>query len=146
MEPKISQRAREILLVEDSPNDVKMVLLALGKSGRQKNVTTSMDGEHAMKFLGGLADGSRPDLIILDLNLPKKDGWQVLAECKTDALLKCIPIVVFTTSEAQEDVDRCYALGANSYVTKPFDLDAFENAVGIIEDFWLGLSTPWVQG
>lgn len=146
MEPKVTQRAREILLVDDSPNDAKMVLLALGKSGRKKNITTSLDGEDAMRLLGGLADGSKPDLIILDLNLPKKDGWQVLAECKSDPLLKCIPIVVFTTSESQKDVDRCYALGVNSFVTKPFDLDAFENAVGTIEDFWLGLSAPWVQG
>jgi chemotaxis family two-component system response regulator Rcp1 len=146
METTAPQRTKEILLVEDSPDDMKMVLLALNKSDRKKNIATSMDGDQAMAFLGSREDGSRPDLIILDLNLPKKDGWQVLAECKSDAQLKCIPIVVFTTSESQSDVDRCYALGANSYVTKPFDLDAFQEAVGMIEDFWLGLSAPWVQG
>jgi two-component system, chemotaxis family, response regulator Rcp1 len=140
------QRAREILLVEDSLTDIKMLFLALNKSGRKKNIATSADGEQAMAFLDGRTEGARPDLIILDLNLPKKDGWQVLAECKSDPRLRCIPIVVFTTSGSQRDVDRCYALGANSYVTKPFDLDAFQDAVGMIEDFWLGLSAPWVQG
>jgi len=145
MESNNSLRAREILLIEDSASDVKMVLMALKMNGRAKNVSTSPDGEHAMAYLAGLADECKPDLIVLDLNLPKKDGWQVLAECKADARLKCIPIVVFSTSESQDDVDRCYELGASSFVTKPFDLDAFQNAVQMIETFWLGLSSPWVQ-
>ena len=146
METVLQPRPKEILLVEDSANDIRMMLLALKLNSREKNVATSVDGEQAMAYLTGREEGSRPDLIILDLNLPKKDGWQVLAECKADPRLKCIPIVVFSTSEMQRDVDRCYALGANSFVTKPFDLDAFQSAVGMIEDFWLGLSAPWVQG
>jgi CheY-like chemotaxis protein len=145
MQSSLATRPKEILLVEDSPTDIKMVLMALKKSGRPKQVTTSTDGEQAMARLNAPPAGL-PDLVILDLNLPKMDGWQVLARCKGDAALKCIPIVVFTTSERQADVDRCYALGANSFVTKPFDLAAFQDAVAMIEEFWLGLAAPWEQG
>jgi chemotaxis family two-component system response regulator Rcp1 len=136
----VLERAREILVVEDSKDDQQMVLWALDKNQRGKSVVTLMDGEQAMVYLHTRADGLKPDLIILDLNMPRKDGWQVLAECKDDASLKSIPIVVFSTSRREQDVRRCYALGANSFVAKPFELDEFKRAIALIEDYWLGLS------
>jgi CheY-like chemotaxis protein len=134
-----------VLLVEDSTADANLVLAVLGRSARKNVVTRVSDGQRAMDVLAARPGARHPDLILLDLNLPQKDGWQVLAECKADGRLKTIPIVVFTTSASQDDVDRCYAMGANSYVTKPYDLDAFQNAVAMIDDFWLGLSMPWAR-
>lgn len=131
---------KEILLIEDSTTDAKLVLRAFDKNSRRKRVITSMDGSEAMAYLKKLKDGPKPHLILLDLNLPKKDGWQVLAECKGDANLKAIPIVVFTTSQSESEAKRCYDLGANSFVTKPYDLDEFQRAIDLIEDYWLGLS------
>jgi chemotaxis family two-component system response regulator Rcp1 len=129
----------EILLVEDSPTDSSIMVRALAQNPRRKHVTTLADGEQAMTHLRAKTE-ARPDLVLLDLNLPKKDGWQVLAECKNDPFLKAIPIVVFTTSQLLRDVRRCYELGANSVVTKPFDLLTFLQAVQGIEDFWLGIA------
>jgi two-component system response regulator len=145
MDTSPALRPKSILLVEDSATDSRLVRLALSGSPRPRNLEVSVDGEAAMGYLHACLPGAYPELIILDLNLPKKDGWQVLAECKADLALRCIPIVVFTTSGSQRDVDRCYALGANSFVTKPFDLDAFQRAVAMIEEFWLGLSAPWAK-
>ena len=144
MEPIDQNRPKEILLVEDSSSDAKMVMMALNKSSRRKRVISSMDGAEAMDYLKKLKDGAKPHLILLDLNMPKKNGLQVLAECKGDARLKSIPIVVFTTSEFGNEAKRCYELGANSFISKPFELDAFQRAIELIEDYWLGLSAAAV--
>jgi chemotaxis family two-component system response regulator Rcp1 len=142
MELFVLSEAKEILVIEDSVSDTKMVLWALDKNKRGKNVVTLMDGVQAMAYLRNRGDRRKPDLILLDLNMPKKSGWEVLAECKGDADLKSIPIAVFTTSQASSDVKRCYELGANSFITKPFDLEDFKLAIAMIEDYWLGLSMP----
>ena len=133
-------RPYEILLVEDSVTDVRMLRKALEADARKKNVTSLADGELAMDFLHSRAEGVMPDLMLLDLNLPKKDGWEVLAECKSDPAIKSVPIVVFTTSQLEKDVHRCYDLGANSFVAKPFELGLFMQVVQSIEDYWLGIS------
>jgi two-component system, chemotaxis family, response regulator Rcp1 len=142
MELFVLSRPKEILVVEDSVTDTKMVLWALDKNKHGKSVVTLIDGDQAMAYLRKREDGFEPDLILLDLNLPRKDGWQVLAECKADPLLKGIPIVVFSTSQAESDIKRCYELGANSFISKPFDLDEFQRAIALIENYWLGLSVP----
>jgi two-component system, chemotaxis family, response regulator Rcp1 len=136
----VLSRPKEILVVEDSVTDTKMVLWALDKNKHGKSVVTLVDGDQAMAYLRKREDGFQPDLILLDLNLPKKDGWQVLAECKADPALKGVPIVVFSTSQAETDVKRCYELGANSFISKPFELDEFRRAIALIEHYWLGLS------
>jgi CheY-like chemotaxis protein len=136
----VLSRPREILVVEDSAADTKMVLWALDKNKRGKSVVTLIDGEQVMAYLRRRCDGFLPDLMLLDLNLPKKDGWQVLAECKADPRLRCIPIVAFSTTQLPSDVRRCYELGANSFVCKPFELVEFQRAIGLIEDYWLRLS------
>ena len=140
MELFVLERPREILVVEDSKEDQTMVLWALDKNQRGKSVVTLMNGEQAMIYLRKREDGLKPDLILLDLNMPKKNGWEVLSECKGDPALRAIPIVVFSTSRVKADVSRCYELGANSFVPKPFDLDEFKLAIAGIENFWLGLS------
>ncbi len=140
MEPIIPARPREILLIEDTSSDTKMVLRALDKNSRRKRLVASVDGDQAMVHLKKLKKGAYPDLILLDLNLPKKDGFEVLAECKADALLRSIPIVIFSTSRSEIDIKRCYELGANSFITKPFDLAEFQRAIDLIDDYWLGLS------
>jgi CheY-like chemotaxis protein len=142
MELFVLSRPKEILVVEDSVTDTKMVLWALDKNKHGKSVVTLIDGDQAMAYLRKREDGFEPDLILLDLNLPRKDGWQVLAECKSDPLLKGIPIVVFSTSQAESDIKRCYELGANSFISKPFDLEEFQKAIALIENYWLGLSVP----
>jgi len=129
----------EILLVEDNPADVDLTqeTLAYAKIRNRLHVVT--DGEEALAFLrreGRYAQAIRPDLILLDLNLPRKDGREVLEELKADADLRSIPVVVLTSSDAEKDVVRSYDLGANCYVTKPVDLDQFANVVRTIEDFW----------
>lgn len=140
METYVFARPREILVIEDSSTDTKMMLKALNANPRRKNVVNSVDGDQAMGYLRKHAADMKPDLILLDLNLPKKDGWEVLAECKSDPRLKLIPIVVFTTSQLGSEVRRCYELGANSFVAKPFELNAFMKAVEDIENYWLGMS------
>jgi CheY-like chemotaxis protein len=135
-------RPVQILLVEDSPSDVAMTLAALSEGRILNEVHVVNDGEDAMAFLrnqGPYIDAPRPDLIVLDLNLPKKDGREVLAEVKEDDGLKVIPVVVLTTSKADEDVLKAYRLHVNSYVSKPVELDDFLSAVRGIEDFWLSL-------
>jgi len=130
----------EILLVEDSPGDARLTREALAE-GKLKNVLHLVeDGEQALAFLrgeDGYADAPRPDLVLLDLNLPRVDGREVLAEMKADPDLKRIPVVVLTTSSADEDVLRAYELAANCYITKPVDLDKFLGVVRSIEEFWL---------
>jgi len=134
--------AIEILLVEDNIGDVRLTELAF-KEGKVRNkLHVTMDGAEAMAFLrreGRYESVPRPDLILLDLNLPKKDGREVLAEIKTDADLKRIPVVVLTTSQAEQDVLKSYNLHANCYITKPVDLEKFLSVVRSLEDFWLSI-------
>ena len=132
----------EILLVEDSPADVDLTREALEDAKVHNSLHVASDGVEALAFLrreGRYADAPHPDLILLDLNLPKKDGREVLAEIKADPLLRRIPVVVLTTSEAEQDILQSYDLHANCYVTKPVDLDAFIHVVRSIEDFWLAI-------
>jgi CheY-like chemotaxis protein len=144
MMPRRQSRPVEILLVEDNPGDVRLTQEAL-KDGRvMVNLTVAMDGVEAMEVLrreGTHRDKARPDLILLDLNLPKKNGREVLEEIKADDDLKRIPVIVMTTSKAEQDIHRVYNLNANCYVTKPVDLDEFLNVVRSIEDFWLTIVT-----
>jgi CheY-like chemotaxis protein len=135
-------RAVEILLVEDSPSDADLTVEALGDGKVLNNLHWVEDGVEALAFLrrqGKYSDAPRPDLILLDLNLPKKDGRQVLAEIKVDPQLKLIPVVVLTTSAAERDILKTYELNANCYVTKPLDLEQFIAVVKLIEMFWLAV-------
>jgi len=130
----------EILLIEDSPGDVRLTIEALKEAKVRNRLNVVGDGVEAMSFLrqqGRHAAAPRPDLILLDLNLPKKDGREVLAEIKADPKLRCIPIVVLTTSRAEEDVLRAYNLHANCYITKPVDFQQFLTVIKSIENFWL---------
>jgi two-component system, chemotaxis family, response regulator Rcp1 len=134
--------AIEVLLVEDNPGDVRLMQEVFKDSCVPNNLTVAEDGVQALEFLrnqGVYDHAARPDLILLDLNLPKKDGRQVLSEIKEDHDLKSIPVLILTTSHAEEDVSRSYALHANCYITKPFDLDEFIQIVKIIERFWMGV-------
>ena len=137
-------RPIEILLVEDNPGDVRLTKESLRESKVRNNLHVAPDGVAALAFLrreGSYAEVPRPDLILLDLNLPKKDGREVLAEIKADPALKTIPVVVLTTSSAEQDVLRSYELQAASYITKPVDLEQFITVVKSIEDFWLTIVT-----
>ena len=134
----------EILLVEDNPGDVRLTKEALKEGKVYSNLHTVKDGVEAMEFLrrqGKYAGVPRPDIILLDLNLPRKDGREVLQEIKSDDLLKRIPVVVLTTSKAEEDVLKTYNLHANCYVTKPVDLEKFIVVVQSIDRFWLTVVT-----
>jgi CheY-like chemotaxis protein len=134
----------EILLVEDNPGDVRLTKEALKEGKVYSNLHTVKDGVEAMEFLrkqGKYKDVPRPDIILLDLNLPRKDGREVLEEIKSDGELKRIPVVVLTTSKAEEDVLRTYNLHANCYVTKPVDLEKFMVVVKSIDVFWLTVVT-----
>jgi two-component system response regulator len=131
----------EILLVDDNPADLDLTSDVLARSERPKRVSSVMNGVEALDFLrheGKYADTPDPDLIVLDLNLPRKDGRAVLAEVKADPLLRRTPVVVFSTSQAEFDILQSYNLGANSYVSKPGDLPEFVQAVESIENFWFG--------
>jgi CheY-like chemotaxis protein len=130
----------EILLVEDNPGDVRLTVEALKEAKVRNNLHVAENGVEAMAFLrqeGEYADAPRPDVILLDLNLPKKDGREVLAEIKEDPDLRRIPVVILTVSQAEEDILKTYDLHANCYITKPVDLDQFLTVVRSIEDFWL---------
>ncbi len=130
----------EILLVEDSPGDVRLTRENLRESKMRNKLSVVTDGVEAINFLrreGSYADAPRPDLILLDLNLPRKDGREVLREIKADDDLKRIPVVILTISEAEEDILKTYDLHANCYITKPMDLEQFGKVVRAIEDFWL---------
>lgn len=137
-------RVIEILLVEDNPGDVRLTREALREGKVLNNLNVVTDGQEAVEFLrreGEYGNVPRPDLILLDLNLPKKDGREVLAEIKADESLRRIPIVVLTTSQAEKDVIQTYNLGVNCYITKPVDLDQFIYVVKSIEEFWLTVVT-----
>jgi CheY-like chemotaxis protein len=134
----------EILLVEDNPGDVRLTKEALKEGKVYSNLHAVKDGVEAMEFLrreGRFRGVPRPDIILLDLNLPRKDGREVLQEIKSDHDLKRIPVVVLTTSKAEEDVLRTYNLHANCYVTKPVDLEKFMVVVKTIDSFWLTVVT-----
>ncbi len=130
----------EVLLVEDDPGDVLMTQEAFEEHKVRNRLTVVSDGSEALAYLrreGGFADAPRPDLILLDLNLPRKDGREVLAEIKSDPELATIPVVVLTTSHAEEDVLRSYQLHANAYVTKPVDFERFIEVVRQIDEFFV---------
>lgn len=132
----------EILLVEDNPGDIRLTQEAF-KDGKVLNkLHVVEDGMEALAFLhreGKYADAHRPGLILLDLNLPKKDGRDILADIKTDEDLKRIPVVILTTSHSEEDIIKSYDLNANCYITKPVEFDKFVGVVKSIEDFWLAI-------
>jgi CheY-like chemotaxis protein len=130
----------EVLLVEDSPGDVRLTQEAFHGANPSVHLSIASDGAEAMEFLnreGKHRLAPRPDLILLDLNLPKMDGRQVLAQIKTNSILKTIPTVILTTSDAEADIAKSYQLHANCYLRKPVQLDAFESLVASINDFWL---------
>ncbi len=133
----------KMLLIEDSPSDVRLIREALKETGIPVQVTVAMDGVDAMEHLHrvdlGLAP--RPDLVLLDLNLPRKNGREVLAEIKGSPTLKQIPVLVMTSSQADEDIHQAYTLNANCYITKPADLNEYLDVVRAIENFWFFTAT-----
>jgi len=133
-------RPIEILLVEDNPGDVRLTQEALKDGKVLNNLSLVKDGEEAVRFLRReppYADAPRPDVILLDLNLPRKDGREVLADIKSDPDLRRIPVVILTTSNHERDILKAYDLNANCYITKPVDLDQFIRVVRSVSDFWL---------
>lgn len=137
-------RPIDILLVEDNPGDVRLTIEALREGKVRNNLAVAPDGEEALAYLhrqGSYRDAPRPDLILLDLNLPRRDGREVLAEIKSDPVLKTIPVVILTTSQADQDITKSYELSANCYISKPVDLDQFIFIVKSIESFWLTVVT-----
>ena len=135
-------RPAEMLLVEDNPGDARLAIEALKDAKVYNNLSWVQDGVEAMAFLrreGAYSDVPRPDVILLDLNLPKKDGREVLADVKADEDLRRIPVVILTVSGAEEDIVKTYNLHANCYIRKPIDLDQFIKVVKAIKDFWLSI-------
>ena len=129
----------EILLVEDNPGDVRLTIEALKEGKVANKINVAVDGIEALAFLrreGKYENAPKPDLILLDLNLPKKNGREVLAEIKMNSHLKCIPVVILTSSQAEKDIVTTYNLHANCYITKPVDFDQFIDVVKSIENFW----------
>jgi len=136
-------RQLEILMVDDNPGDVRLTREVLRESALQPHLSAVVDGAQALEYLhrhGPYRDAVRPDVILLDLNLPKKDGREVLAEIKGDPELRRIPVVVLTTSNADDDVKQSYDLHANCFVTKPIALDQFTRVIQQIEAFWLTIA------
>jgi two-component system response regulator len=132
----------EVLLVEDNPGDAELTRIALQDSKISINLNVVEDGVEAMAFLrkqNNYAKKPHPDIVLLDLNLPRKDGREVLAEIKSDNKLKRIPVVVLTTSQSEEDILKAYNLAANCYITKPVDFDQFVKIVQSIENFWFAI-------
>ena len=139
----------EILIVEDNPGDVDLLVEFLRAADANSHVAVARDGEEAMAILRGQGSyraSPRPDLILLDLNLPKKDGREVLKEIKSDENLSEIPVVVLSSSKSEQDITRSYALRANCYVTKPVDLEQFASVVKSIESFWLSVARLPTRG
>jgi CheY-like chemotaxis protein len=140
----MTERGRpvEILLVEDNPGDVALTKKAFEKRNLLNNLHVAEDGVEAMQFLrqeGTYADKPRPDIVLLDLNMPRKDGREVLREVKEDADLRQIPVIVLTSSEAEEDIVKSYDLQANAYLTKPVDFGGFMDIIERFEQFWLSV-------
>lgn len=130
----------EILLIEDSPSDANLTIREFRRAEIANHLHWVEDGETAIDYLkqqGNYQDATRPDLILLDLNLPGLDGREVLAEIKADAVLKRIPVIVLTTSASEEDILRSYNLSANCYITKPIDIQQFIQVIQLINDFWM---------
>jgi two-component system, chemotaxis family, response regulator Rcp1 len=130
----------QILLVEDSPSDVELTIEAMREAKVANELHVVINGVEAMAFLrkeGAYAAACRPDLVLLDLNLPRKDGKEVLAEMRADSILRSIPVAVLTTSKAESDILRSYELGANCFITKPVHLPELIEVIHAIEDFWL---------
>jgi CheY-like chemotaxis protein len=131
---------KNILLIEDSPSDADLIAHALSESKVLSNLHWVADGVKALAFLhqqGDYINAPRPDVILLDLNLPKKDGYEVLAQIKADLNLKLIPVIILTTSATESDIFKTYELNANCYITKPIDFEQYIGAVKLIELFWL---------
>ena len=129
-----------VLLVEDNEADVRLTREALREAAENVRLSAVADGDLALAYLrreGGYADVPRPDLVLLDLNLPRKNGLEVLEEMRADEHLRSIPVIVLTSSAARQDVDACYARGANAFVAKPLELDEFMDLIGAIRGFWL---------
>jgi two-component system, chemotaxis family, response regulator Rcp1 len=142
MNGRIKGEYIEILLVEDNPGDIRLTKEALKDSKILNNLNVVEDGMEAMTFLrkeGKYVDAPRPDLVLLDLNLPKKDGRDVLKEVKEDPILRRIPVVILTTSRSEQDILKTYDLYANCYINKPVDLDQFVTVVKSIENFWFSI-------
>jgi chemotaxis family two-component system response regulator Rcp1 len=136
-------RAARVLLVEDNEADVRLTREALREDGETVRLSAVGDGEVAMAYLRnetGYEDVATPDLVLLDLNLPRKNGLEVLEEMRADPELACIPVIMLTTSSAQHDIVACYSRGANCFVVKPHELDAFMDLIGAIRRFWLGVA------
>ncbi len=129
----------QLLLVEDNPGDVRLTQEALKESNANIDLSIVMDGEEAMNFLkkrGQYSDVVKPDIVLLDLNLPKKNGLEVLEEIKADEMLRTIPVIILTTSDAEHDILKGYSLHANCFVLKPVDFDEFIKVIGLINQFW----------
>ena len=138
----MSGKPYDMLLVEDDLGDAGLVRIALRRGRYNCNLHHVKNGLEALAFLrqiGTHREAPRPDLILLDLNLPGRSGHEILEELKTDPALRTIPVVVLSTSEAERDIDRAYQLGANSFVTKPMDVEAIASAIHAIQDYWFGL-------
>ncbi len=139
------RRTAQILVVEDDPGERRLLLEALQAGPAPKNISVVSDGVEAMAFLrrqGRHADSRRPDLILMPMTIPRGDGRHLIAEIKSDPLLKCIPILVLTSSQSEQDVDQAYEASANCYVVKPVEMDRFFSVVRAIEDFWLSVVVP----
>jgi CheY-like chemotaxis protein len=138
--PLAAGRTARVLLVEDNEADVRLTREALREAGEGVRLSTVGDGEQALAFLrreAGFTEAPRPDLVLLDLNLPRKSGLEVLDEMRSDGSLAHIPVIMLTSSAAQSDVEAAYARGANAFVVKPLELDAFMDLIGAIRGFWL---------
>ena len=138
-----NEKPIEILLVEDNPGDVRLMVESLKEAKVANNLSVARDGVEAMAFLrqiGAYTDAPKPNLILLDLNLPKKDGYKALAEIKRDPRLKLIPVVIVTSSDAERDVVGSYELHANAYVVKPGSFEQFINVIRSVESFWLSVA------
>jgi CheY-like chemotaxis protein len=136
----MNERAIHILLVEDNAGDARLVVEAFRQTSARCHFSHVVNGVEAVEFLhgrGAHAQAKRPDLILLDLNLPRKDGREVLAEIKSDAALRRIPVIILTTSQSDDDIHRAYDLNANCYVTKPADFDQFTSVIQCLHEFWL---------
>lgn len=141
--PEGSRRPIEILMIEDNPSDVRLTIEAFRDAKVRNHLHVASNGDEAMEFLRGLGahkGAPRPDLILLDLNLPGKSGTEVLEEIKGDPALKRIPVIVLTTSDNESDIQRAYDLHVNAYVTKPIDLEKFIGIAEAVEEFWLSVA------
>lgn len=144
MNTTFEERPVVVLMVEDNPTDVLIAREGFSRAKMLNTLHVADDGIEAIEFLnrrGKYADAPRPDLIVLDLNMPRKNGQEVLAEIKTDDNLKNIPVVILTTSKSEDDISKAYGLHANCYISKPVDFDEFTTVVQAIHDFWLSVVT-----